>query len=78
MIGILEIIPPQIFAIGVGGVQDKLGIFKNRKGKQEIGVRKMLPICLAFDHRALDFGEVVPFMKRLDDIFANPAQIHNW
>lgn len=38
----------------------------------------MLPICLAFDHRALDFGEVVPFMKRLDDIFANPAQIHNW
>ena len=78
MIGILEIIPPQVFAIGVGGVQDKPGIFKNHKGKQEIGVRKMLPICLAFDHRALDFGEVVPFMKRLDDIFANPAQIHNW
>lgn len=78
MIGILEIIPPQIFAIGVGGVQDKPGIFKNSKGKQEIGVRKMLPICLAFDHRALDFGEVVPFMKRLDDIFANPAQIQSW
>lgn len=78
MIGILEIIPPQIFAIGVGGVQDKPGIFKNSMGEQEIGARKMLPICLAFDHRALDFGEVVPFMRRLDEIFANPSQIQNW
>lgn len=78
MMGVLEIIPPQIFAIGMGSVQDKPGVFEDENGVQQIGVRKMLPICLAFDHRALDFGEVVPFMRRLDDIFADPAQIHSW
>lgn len=78
MMGVLEIIPPQVFAIGMGSVQDKPGVFADENGAQQIGVRKMLPICLAFDHRALDFGEIVPFMKRLDDIFANPRQIHSW
>ena len=38
----------------------------------------MLPICIAFDHRALDFGDIVPFLKRLDDIFENPKVIHTW
>ena len=37
-----------------------------------------MPICIAFDHRALDFGDIVPFLERLDDIFENPEQIHSW
>ena len=35
-------------------------------------MEKRLPICLAFDHRALDFGEIIPFIKKLDSIFENP------
>ena len=30
----------------------------------KIEIRQILPICIAFDHRALDFGEIAPFMKR--------------
>lgn len=76
--GLLEIIPPQIFAIGLGSVQEKPGVYLNQNGKKEIGIRKILPMCLAFDHRAIDFSSIVPFLKRLDGIFEEPNIIHKW
>lgn len=74
-IALLDIIPPQVFVIGFGAIQEKPGVYVNDKGEKTIGIRKILPICLAFDHRALDFGEVIPFMKKLDSIFENPKII---
>lgn len=74
---LLEIIPPQITAFAVGAVQDK-PVVVNRDGIKTIEARQVLPICIAFDHRALDFGDVVPFMKRLDEIFENPVEMHTW
>ena len=50
----------------------------NEKGEKDIIIRKILPICIAFDHRALDFGETVPFQQRLNDIFAHPEEINTW
>ncbi len=75
---ILEIIPPQVSAFSVGAITDKPVVVKNENGEKSIEIRQILPICIAFDHRALDFGETIPFMKRLDDIFANPEQICDW
>ncbi len=71
---LLEIVPPQVCAFGVGAVQKKPVVTEGDK----IEVRQILPICIAFDHRALDFGEIVPFMKRLDEIFENPEIIYSW
>ena len=71
---LLEIVPPQVCAFGVGAVQKKPFVTEN----DEIEVRQILPICIAFDHRALDFGEIVPFMKKLDEIFENPEIIYSW
>ncbi|MBO5395797.1 MAG: 2-oxo acid dehydrogenase subunit E2 [Clostridia bacterium] len=71
---LLEIIPPQVCAFGVGAVQKKPAVTENNK----IEIRQMLPICIAFDHRALDFGEIAPFMKRLGEIFENPEIIFSW
>ena len=71
---LLEIVPPQVCAFGVGAVQKKPVVTEDDK----IEVRQILPICIAFDHRALDFGEIVPFMKRLDEIFENPEIIYSW
>ena len=76
--GLLEIIPPQIFAIGLGVIQEKPGIFVNPAGEKEIGIRKTLPMCLVFDHRAADFDALVPFLKKLDEIFAKPEVTRNW
>jgi pyruvate dehydrogenase E2 component (dihydrolipoamide acetyltransferase) len=70
--GFLAIIPPQVFAIGIGGIQEKPGVVKNERGEQTIEIRKIIPMCLAFDHRALNFSDVVPFMQQLDYIFAHP------
>lgn len=75
---ILEIIPPQVSAFGIGAVQDRPAVVTDDAGNKSIEVRQILPICIAFDHRALDFGEAMPFIQRLDDIFANPNQIVNW
>ncbi len=76
--GILEIIPPQVFAIGLGSIQEKPGICLNQYGNKEISIRKVLPMCLVFDHRAFDFSSIVPFLKRTDEIFMKPNIIHKW
>lgn len=59
---LLEVVPPQVTAIGVGAIQ-------------EAGGGRVLPMCVAFDHRALDFGDVVPFLKRMDALLgARPPE----
>ena len=37
-----------------------------------------MPLCIAFDHRALDYGEIVQIIIRLDEKFAAPEIIHTW
>lgn len=75
---LLEIVPPQVCALSVGAVLEKPLVVKKNDGRKEIEARNVLPICIAFDHRALDFGEIVPFMKCLDEIFENPSVIRSW
>lgn len=75
---LLEIVPPQVCAIAIGAVQDKPVVIVNDDGEKEIAIRQVMPLCIAFDHRALDFGEIVPFIKKLDEIFEEPEIIHTW
>lgn len=71
---LLEIIPPQVAAIAIGAVQ--LVPIAEKDGTVRTGYK--MPLTIAFDHRAVDMGEVVPFMKKLDEIFANPQMIKEW
>ncbi|WP_160672211.1 2-oxo acid dehydrogenase subunit E2 [Clostridium sp. C8-1-8] len=75
---LLEIIPPQVFAVGIGSVQERPGVYTKENKSKEIGIRKILPMCLAFDHRAVDFSSIIPFLKRVDEIFEKPEVIHKW
>lgn len=77
-ITLLEIVPPQICALAISSMQERIVPVKDENGVSVPQVRKIMPICLAFDHRALDFGDVVPFCKKLDEIFENPSVIQNW
>ncbi len=77
-LALLEIIPPQVSAFAVGAVMDKPVVTEKENGEKEVTVGKVLPLCIAFDHRALDFGDIIPFIKRLDEIFENPKVIHQW
>ena len=75
---ILEVVPPQVSTYCLAAVQDRAIVVTKENGEKDIEVRQILPICMAIDHRALDFGQSVPFMKRMDEIFANPQEIENW
>ena len=77
-LNLLEIISGQVCAIGMGAAQDKPMVITNDQGEKEIAIRKTLGFCIAFDHRAIDFAEIIPFIKRLDEIFAQPEQVLEW
>jgi pyruvate dehydrogenase E2 component (dihydrolipoamide acetyltransferase) len=76
--GLLEIIPPQVFAIGIGSVQEKPCVIKNENNEQSISIRKVIPLCLTFDHRALNFGEIVPFIQKIEYIFKHSELLRDW
>ena len=59
-------------------VQDKEYVFRNEKGEVDIGTKKILPVNLMFDHRIGGFADVLPFIKRMEEIFENPEEIRNW
>ena len=75
---LIEIIPPQVTAIAVGAVQDKPVVVVNENDEKEIAIRQVLPFTIVFDHRALDFGDIVPFIKKLDEIFEEPEIMFEW
>lgn len=75
---LLEIIPPQVSAFAVNAVQKRPIVTEDEFGNDKIEIRKILPITIAIDHRALDYGDVVPFFKKLDEIFSNPQMIFEW
>lgn len=77
-VSLLEVVPPQVAAFGIGAIQDKVVCATDSCGCKNADFRKILPICIAFDHRALDFGDIIPFIKRCDKIFTNPALISDW
>jgi len=77
-VGILDIAPPQVFAIGIGSIQEKPGVIKNESNEKSIGIRKIIPLCLVFDHRALNFGEIVPFIQKVEYIFEHSELLRDW
>lgn len=71
---LLEIIPPQVCAIAIGATQ--LVPIAEQDGTIRSGYR--LPFTIAFDHRALDMGDITPFVNKLNEIFENPDTIREW
>jgi pyruvate dehydrogenase E2 component (dihydrolipoamide acetyltransferase) len=70
---LINLVSPQIMAIGIGALQEKPVVYNS-----QIVPRKIMPFCVVFDHRALDFGDVAPLIKGMDAIFQNPDVIHGW
>jgi len=75
---IVEIIPPMVSALCIGGFAEKPGVVAHADGSKTIEPRTFLPININMDHRALDYGDIVPFCKRLDEVFARPEALAKW
>ena len=73
-----NLIPPQIAVVAIGGMVERPGVVTHADGSKEIAPRKYIPFHIVFDHRALDYGDVVPFLQRLDEIFAHPEEMAGW
>lgn len=78
MCTLLEIIPPQTTAIAINAAQKRATVVTDKNGKDTIETRLIMPLTIAIDHRALDYGDIVPFMRKLDEIFSNPSVIQKW
>jgi pyruvate dehydrogenase E2 component (dihydrolipoamide acetyltransferase) len=70
---LIDLISPQVLAVGIGVMQDKPVVFNS-----QIVPRKIIPFCIVFDHRALDFGIVSKLIKQIDSFFKYPKIIQNW
>lgn len=70
---LLEIIPPQVVAIAINSAQQKPIVVDG-----EVKVGTVMPLSICMDHKALDYGDIVPFLNKLDEIFANPQIIQSW
>ena len=75
---LLEIIPPQTTAFAIDSIQKRPCVITDAQGNDTIAVRQILPITIAMDHRALDYNDIVPFMRKLDEIFANAEVLKQW
>jgi pyruvate dehydrogenase E2 component (dihydrolipoamide acetyltransferase) len=72
-ITILDIIPPNTFAIALNAIQ-KEPVVVSKNGTSVIQEESLFPLTYAFDHRCFDFGHMVPFLKEINTIFANPIE----
>ena len=75
---LIEIIPPQTTAFAIDAIQRKPVVVVDENGNEKIDIRSIMPITIAIDHRALDYGDCLPFFDKLDEVFANPSVIQNW
>lgn len=74
----LEIIPPQTTAVALMSIRKEATVVSDGDGNDKIEIRQILPMTFAFDHRAYDYGDVVPMFRRFDEIFAKPEIVKEW
>lgn len=67
---------PQVFLFATGRVTDKEYVYKDENGALALGTKKILPVCLIFDHKIGGANDIIPFKKKLDEIMKNPEIIH--
>lgn len=69
---------PQVFLFATGRIKDTEYVYKDENGALQLGTKKVLPLTLVFDHKIGGANDIMPFIKKLDEIFENPSVIHTW
>lgn len=77
-VGYTPLLYPQVFLFGIGTIYDKEYVFRNEKGEVDIGVKKMMPVHFTFDHRIGALDDVMPLVKKVDELFENPEIMRQW
>ena len=69
---------PQVFLFATGRASDKEYVTKDENGTLILKTKKVLPVTLVFDHKIGGANDIMPFIKKLDEIFEKPEVIHSW
>lgn len=69
---------PQVFLFGTGRVHDKCCVFEEADGNFRMGKKKVLPMAMIFDHKIGGAADLMPFIKKVDEILENPEVIFEW
>lgn len=69
---------PQVFLFGTGRIRDEKYVYEDESGTLRMGTKKILPLSMNFDHKIGGAADLMPFIKKLDEILANPEMINNW
>jgi pyruvate dehydrogenase E2 component (dihydrolipoamide acetyltransferase) len=62
--------PPDMGILGIGKIAQQAVVFEN-----ELTVRYMCTLCLAFDHRIVDGAPAAKFLGHIKYLMENPDQI---
>ena len=69
---------PQVFLFATGRVVERKDVDTDENGNITVKTKKVLPVTLVFDHKIGGANDIIPFIKKLDEISENPETIHNW
>ncbi len=69
---------PQVFLFASGRVKDTEYYYKDGNGLLQQGTKKVLPLTMVFDHKIGGANDLIPFIKKLDEILKSPSVIHKW
>ncbi len=69
---------PQVFLFATGRVTDKEYVTRDENGNLVLKTKKILPTTLVFDHKIGGANDIIPFIKKLDEISENPEIIRTW
>lgn len=77
-IGYAPLLYPQVFLFGIGTVSEREYPYKNDKGEIDIAVKKIMPVHFTFDHRIGALDDIMPLIKKIEEVFENPEIIREW
>lgn len=69
---------PQVFLFGVSRTKETEYVYKDENGNLQLGTKTVLPLSLVFDHKIGGAVDIIPFIRKLDEIFENPEIILTW
>ena len=69
---------PQVFLFSMGRLREEKFVYEDESGNLRLGSKKILPLGLNFDHKIGGAYELIPFIRKLEEIFENPEVMYNW
>ncbi len=66
------------FLFATGRLTERKLVAEDENGNIVLKTKKVLPVALVFGHKTGGANDIIPFIKKLDEISEKPEMIHNW